>query len=44
MWEQLELNKIKQLKVEELKKIAQMYGINTNQKKNDILEELNKFI
>jgi len=40
----LELNKIKQLKVEQLKKLAKEYKVNINQKKDDLINDLSKFI
>ena len=40
----LELNKIKQLKVDELKNLAKEYKVNINQKKQDLLNDLSKFI
>lgn len=42
--ENLELKKLKQMKVEELKEVAREYNINRYQKKQKILEDLNKFI
>ena len=40
----LELKKIKQLKVDELKSLAEEYKVNINQKKQDLINDLSKFI
>lgn len=40
----LELNKIKQLKVDELKSLAKEYKVNINQKKQDLINDLSKFV
>jgi hypothetical protein len=39
----LELSKLKQLKVDELKELCNIYNINSNQKKQDLLKDLDKF-
>lgn len=39
----LELSKLKQLKVDELKELSKKYKINTNQKKQELINDLSKF-